>query len=248
MKSLSLRWLASPFLALMVLAGCTQNDGASAPTAAQAQQSSKEAAAERSVKTYRELLRIPNDAMTVTLGHDILDKYPDTAAATEVQKTLPAIEQRYKVQSKKQRLDRLWLYQVSPMEGGTQSTAAIENSKPASGEKVRLILRRHSEWGLNVFFYGSGHGFECKGNCHLPMTVDGKQQKLKVYAPKSGEPALMISDSKAFIAMLKKAQSISVQVTPVDSGRKQTLVYEVAGFDADKWKEPGKSGTAKGKK
>lgn len=248
MKSFPLRWLVILPLGVLVLAGCSQNNGAPAPSAAHTQQNKKDAAAARSLETYRQLLRIPNDAMAVTLGHEIQDKYPGSPAATEVQKTLPKIEKRYKVDSKKQRLDRLWLYQVSPMEGGTQSTATIENSKPTGVDKVRLILRRHSEWGLNVFFYGSGHGFVCKGNCHLPMTVDGKKQKLKVYAPKTGEPALMISDSEAFIAMLKKAQTISVEVTPVDSGRKETLVYEVAGFDPGKWKEAGKGGRGKGKK
>lgn len=231
----------------MLLGACSPQNGA--PTASPAsQQSSTDAAAQRNLETYRQLLRIHNDAMVVTMGHDILEKYPDSAAAKEVQKTLSAVEKRFKAESETQRLDRLWLYQVSPMEGGTQSTATIENSKPARGDKVRLILRRHSEWGLNAFFYGGGHGFVCKGNCRLPMTVDGKKHKLKVYAPKTGEPALMISDSKGFIAMMKEAHTISVAVTPVDSGQKETLVYEVGGFEPGKWKEVGKAKNGKSKK
>ena len=168
MKFLSPRWLAPLVLGLLVLGGCSSNDGAPPASSAQAQQKTRDAAAARNLETYRQLLRIHNDAMVVTMGHDILDKYPGTAAAKEVQKTLPAIEKRYKVDSEKQRLAGLWLYQVSPMEGGTQSTATIENSKPAGVDKVRLILRRHSDWGLNVFFYGGGHGFVCKGTCTCP--------------------------------------------------------------------------------
>ena len=72
------------------------------------------------------------------------------------------------------------------------------------------------------------------------MTVDGKKRTLKAYAPKTGEPALMIRDDKGFIAMLKNAHEISVDVTPVDSGKKETLVYEVGGFEPAEWKDPGK--------
>ena len=240
------RFLSLTFLLALIgisLSACSPQNGQPGKTTAPSpQQAGSDAAAQRNLETYRQLLRIHNDAMVVTMGHDILDRYPDSAAAKEVRKTLPAIEKRYKVDSEKQRLDALWLYQVSPMEGGTQSTATIENSKPSGADKVRLILRRHSDWGLNVFFYGSGHGFVCQGTCRLTMTVDGKKQKLKVYAPKTGEPALMLSDSKAFIAMMKKAHTISVEVTPVDSGRKETLVYEVGGFDPTKWKQAGKAG------
>jgi len=40
--------------------------------------------------------------------------------------------------------------------------------------------------------------------------------------------------------MLRKAHKISIDVTPVDGEKKQTLVYEVGGFDPAKWVEPGK--------
>ena len=220
-------------LALLALAGCSKQPGdgdrKAAPTAA------ADTAAAQDLDTYRQLVRIHNDEMATTMGENIVQKYPGSAAAREVQQTLPAISKRYHENAEKNRLAGLWLYQVSPMAGGTQSTAVIYASRPADAGKVRLVLRRHTAWGQNAFLFGSGKGFVCKGTCTLPATVDGKEVGIKAFRPTSGEPALMISDDKRFIAMLEKARTIAITVTPADSGRSEPLVYEVGGFDPAKW-------------
>ncbi|HEV2540964.1 MAG TPA: hypothetical protein VGU03_14825 [Frateuria sp.] len=217
----------------LALAGCNSQDqepgAANAPASAQTDDSA------RKLDTYRQLLRIHNDEMAVTMGHDILDHYPGSAAAKEVQQTLPDIEKRWKENSEKNRLAALWTYQVSPMEGGTQSTATIYSSQPSGDDRVRLVLRRHTAWGQNAFLFGSGHGFVCRGNCTIAATFDGKAHGIKAFAPATGEPALMIRDDKDFIARLQKAKKITMDVTLVDGEKKQTLVYEVGGFDPAKW-------------
>jgi len=228
------------FCAAWMLAGCSQQG--SAPTAEQQQAQAQAADAARNLDTYRQLLRIGNDEMAVSMGKDIVKRFPDSDAAKEVQKTLPAIEKRYTEASEKSRLARLWLYQVAPMAGGTQSTATIENSQPAGGDRVRLVLRRHTSWGQSAFLYGSKPGFVCRGNCTIATTVDGKPVRIKAFAPSTGEPALMIRDDQAFIAMLRKAKKIGMDVTLVDGEKKQTLVYEVGGFDPAKWVAVGKGG------
>lgn len=231
-----LRFLAAATGALL-FAGCSsqQGDGAAAQAPSQAQ--SKDAQANRQLDTYRQLLRIRNDQMAASLGQDIVDRYPGTAAAKEVQQTLPDIQKRWKAKSEARRLQGLWLYQLGPMEGGTQSTAAIYSSTPSGRDAVRLVLRRHSDWGQSVFLFGSGHGFVCKGNCLLPASFDGKPHKLRAYRPNGGEPALFIRDDQAFIDALAKAKKITVEVTPQDSGKPETLTYEVAGFDPAKWQK-----------
>jgi len=222
------------FCSALLLAGCS-GGGEPAPSPEQQQAAAKAADAARNLDTYRQLLRINNDEMAVTMGKEIISRFPDSDAAKEVQKTLPAIEKRYTEASEKNRLAGLWLYQVSPMAGGTQSTAAIDNSKPASGDRVKLVLRRHTEWGQSVFLYGSKPGFVCRGNCTINADVDGKVVKIKAFAPSTGEPALMIRDDKSFITMLKRAKKLSLPVTLVDGEKKLTLVYEVEGFDPAKW-------------
>lgn len=224
-----------------ILAGCSQQGGAAVP-ADNAQAQAQAADAAKQLDTYRELLRIKNDQMAAALGQDIVDKYPNSAAAKEVRQTLPEVQQRWKENSEKARLQALWLYQVGPMEGGTQSTAAIYSSQPSGDRMVRLVLRRHTSWGQSVFLFGSGHGFVCKGNCVLPASFDGKPHGLRAFRPNGGEPALFIRDDQAFIDAMQKAKKITIEVTPQDSGEKETLVYEVAGFDPSKWMSVGKGG------
>ena len=238
MKPVIHRYAVAILCVALLLVGCSQQGGAAAPSAAQQQAQAADAA--RDLDTYRQLLRIGNDQMAVSMGHDIISHYPGGAAAKEVQQTLPAIEQRYTAASEKNRLASLWLYQVSPMAGGTQSTATIVSSQPSGNDRVQLVLRRHTSWGQSVFLYGSKPGFVCHGNCVMAMTVDGKPVHIKVFAPPTGEPALMVVDDKGFIAMLQKAKKISMDVTFADGEKKQTLVYEVGGFDPAKWASVGK--------
>ncbi len=218
--------------AALALAACSQQGGQASPDAARQQAQAAEAA--RQLDTYRQLVRIGNDEMAVSMGHTILERQPGSAAAKEVQQSLPAIEERYKAALEKRRLAALWLYQVSPMQGGTQSTATLNSMLPAGNNSVRLILRRHSDWGQSVFLFGTGGGFVCKSVCTIPATFDGKPHPLKGYLPTSGEPAIFIKDDPAFIAALAKAKKIDMQPTSKDKGR-QEVIFEVGGFDGSKW-------------
>jgi hypothetical protein len=245
MKLPRLRSAAAMLGASLLLAACSPSEqqgstAAQAPAQAQADEAAKK------LDTYRQLLRIHNDEMATGMGKEIVSRYPNTDAAKEVQQTLPEVERRWKETSEKNRLEGLWLYQVSPMAGGTQSTATIYSSQPSGNDRVRLVLRRHTEWGQNAFlFSGGAHGFVCKTVCTLHTVVDGKDTGTKAFAPSTGEPALMIRDDKAFIAMLEKAKKIAIDVTMQDGEKRLTLVYEVGGFDPSKWQSVGKSAKKK---
>jgi hypothetical protein len=100
---------------------------------------------------------------------------------------------------------------------------------------VRLVLRRHTAWGQTVFLFGQGHGFVCRGSCSLKATFDGKPVALKAVAPPTGEPALVFDNDKSFIAQMQKTKKITIDVTTADDAKKETLVFEVGGYDGDKW-------------
>lgn len=220
---------------VLAVSACSPQGGDQTQDARQQATKTQQDAAARNIATYRQLLLIPNDEMAVSLGKDIIKRFPDSDAAREVQKTLPEIEKRYTRVSEERRLKGLWLYQVSPMAGGTQSTATIYTSQPSGNDRVRLVLRRHTSWGQSVFLYGEKPGFVCRGICTVSLQVDGKPARIKAFAPSTGEPALMIRDDKGFIKMLQKAKKISMDVTLAKGEKKQTLVYEVAGFDPGEW-------------
>lgn len=219
----------------VLLAACSQQSGTPAPTAQQQQAQVDAAAAARNLTTYRQLLKLHDDEMVVTMGKDIVNRFPNSDAAKEVAQTLPAIEKRYEANRETNRLAALWTYQVAPMAGGTQSTASIYSSRRGDDEQVRLVLRRHTSWGQSAFLYGSKPGFLCRGNCTIAGNADGKPVRMKAFAPQGGEPALMIADDKAFITLLKKSRQLDLDVTLLNGKKDETLVFEVGGFDPAKW-------------
>ncbi|MBM7126053.1 hypothetical protein ACFFJT_02880 [Dyella flava] len=228
---------------LLVLTACSQQDQSAAPSQADAAQAQAQAEAKEAndqLQTYRQMLQMKNDEMASGLGQEIVQRFPNSAAAKEVQQTLPEVEQRWKETSEKHRLAALWTYQVGPMEGGTQSTASLYTTAPSGDRAVRLVLRRHTKWGQSVFLFGSGHGFVCKGNCMIQAQFDGKSHPLRAFLPTTGnEPAIFIRDDKPFIEAMEKTRRITMDVEMQDGG-KQTLVFETGGFNPSQWSELGK--------
>lgn len=231
---------------LLALSACSQQDQntPSPADAAKAQAQAEAAEASSQLQTYRQLLQMKNDEMASQLGEQIVKQFPSSDAAKEVQQTLPEVEQRWKTTSETRRLAGLWTYQVGPMEGGTQSTASLFSTSPSGDHAVRLVLRRHTQWGQSVFMFGSGHGFVCKGNCVLQAKFDGKPHPLRAFLPTTGEPAIFIRDDKPFIEAMEKTKRITIDAETRD-GDKQTLVFEVGGYHPSKWTEVGKTDAGK---
>lgn len=211
--------------AALTISGCSQKKPAStAPSAA------TQAAADKELGLYRQLLAAQRLPQAVLIAHDILQKYPGTPASAEVQKALPMLEAR----AEHAKLAALWLYQTNNQDG-LQYTAAIYSSRPSGLDtRVQLVLRRHVGWPQSVYLYGHERGFVCKNVCGLTMHVDGRREVWKAYLPTSGEPALIIRDDQRFIAMLPKAQLIEMDVITRDHGP-ETLQFQVGGYDASKF-------------
>lgn len=237
------RFVLAALAGTLILSACSQG-GPPASTAAQQQAQAQASEAAQDLAAYRQLLGMHNDQMAASMGETIVQKFPGSAAAKEVQQTLPDVEKRWKAASEKARLAALWQYQVAPMAGGTQSTAAIYDTRPAD-VRVRLVLRRHTSWGQSAFLYSDAHGFVCRGDCTIDAKFDGKLHPIKAFAPPTGEPALMIRDDKDFIALLEKSKKISLPVTMQDGERKVELFYEVGGFQPDRWQALPKKGGRK---
>lgn len=222
--------VASAVALSLALAACSHSDSPTPQQQAAQRKAAVEAQAKQKLDMYQRLLQLKNYPLAVPIGHEIEDNFPDTQAAAEVKKTLPKIEAEAAAKTEHDRLANLWLYQVGPMGGGTQSTAVIAT------QGVRLVLRRHSKWGRSVFLYDTEkRGFVCHGDCTIHTTVDGRSHALTGYLPDGGEPAMFIRHDKAFVNMMEKAKKIDMQVTLKKAG-KTTLSYEVAGFVPSKWK------------
>jgi hypothetical protein len=187
--------------------------------------------ASKELALYRSLQQEKSWELAAPIGQEIVARYPGSAAATEVQSTLADTVAKAAAATTRRRLERLWIYQSGKESGGDQSTASLYSSDQAPADRVRLILRRHSQWGQSAYLFGGGKGFECRGTCTLAMRFDDQPQRMKAYLPPTGEPAIFISDDKAFITRLVHAGKIAIDVS--EKGRKaRTLVFETGGFDA----------------
>lgn len=226
-------------VATAMLAACS---GQPSPTPEQQQARQKaadEAAAREKLEMFHQMMEMKRPELAVSIGDELLKRYPHTKAAAEIGAKLPAIRAKAEARATQRRLANLWLYQVSPMAGGTQSTATIGNSKP-DDIKANLILRRHTEWGTSAYLYADQEkGFVCRGECTVRVQFDGKVHAFKAVTPDDGRPALMFRHEKDFIQLLEKADKVTIPVTVQGKGR-QTLVYETGGFNPDKWKPLGK--------
>jgi hypothetical protein len=229
-------------LACLALIGCSGQNQAPTPQQQAAQRkAAAEAKAQQKKATYDRLIQLNNYPLAVPVGEEIVRDYPGTKAAAEVAKSLPRIKAEGQARAEKQRLQRLWTYQVGPMAGGTQSTAAIESSRPTGSRQVRLVLRRHTKWGQSAYLFASGKGFVCHDMCRVAMSFDGHHRSFKAYKPDGSEPALFINDDKAFIRDMEKAKRITMHVDLADGGKTE-LLYEVGGFDPGQWQPVHKGG------
>ena len=223
-------------LAAMLVAACsggnapppTQPPAAKAPSVDRAQ-------AAKSAEMYRQLLQSKSYELAAPIGQEIVAKYPDSSEAKEIQQTLADTVAKANAIGARRRLERLWSYQSGKESGGQQNTASIYASSPTTGDRVRLILRRHSAWGQSVYLFGSGKGFECESACTLSVRFDeAAPVRMKGHIPETGEPAIFISDDRGFIAKMSKASKVSIDATLKGKGT-QTFVFEVGGYDPDKF-------------
>ena len=95
--------------ASFAIAACSQQGEAppAAPSAS-AQAAANEAAAAKELKLYQQMLAEHSDALAAPVGEEIVQKYPGTSAAAEVQKTLPQIQAAAKAKAEHDRLANLW--------------------------------------------------------------------------------------------------------------------------------------------
>jgi hypothetical protein len=242
MTSPVLRRAAVAFALSLAACSSSQQSAPPAQDAAKAQAAANAVKAKEQLDMYEKLRSAGNLELAASIGEQIVQKYPGTDAAAQVQKTLAEAQAVAKEAGATRRLAALWLYQSGVMDGGAQNTATIKPSVPSSGAGVQLILRRHADWGQSVYLYGTAPGFSCANPCTVAVRFDDAAQRLRASLPPTGEPAMFIEDDAIFLAKMQKAKTVTIEATP--KGKSAiTLKFEVGGFDMAKWPE-----VAKGKK
>jgi hypothetical protein len=219
---------------LIVVVALTACGGqAPAPTGPSPQAQAK---AQADLDAYNQLVAAGSYELAITMGRTVQSRHPGTPQAAEVVRTLPDVQARATAARESQRLSNLWTYQLSEAGGGKQSTASIyESATLPEADKVRLVLRRHADWGQSVYLFASGKGFRCGSGCTLAARVDGAPVSLAAHAPETGEPAVFIDDDAGFLTRLdQKPQRIEIDAT-LDSRGPVTLLFETGGYEPAKF-------------
>lgn len=228
--------LIFPIAISLGLLACSKTPAPPPPDPAAVAKADAEAKANKQLALYDQMRTGGSADIAVSLGDEIVKTYPNTAAATQVQKTLGELRDKAKRETESKRLARLWAYNSVPEAGGTQYSAAVPSKESLPGSaRIRLVLRQHPKWGQSVYLLLDSATFDCsKGCATLPVAFDdAPAQRMKATIPPTGEPALFIDDDKGFIAKMEKVQKVSIDVTIKNVGAK-TEVFEVGGYDASK--------------
>jgi len=220
-------------IAMLALAACSGEDRA-AQQRAQAQ-AAAEAAAAKDAAAYQQLVAAQSWEIPQSIGREVVRKYPQSAAAAQVRQSLAEVDAKANAQIDGRRLAALWAYQSGMQSGGEQHTASMYSKEPAGAQQVRLVLRRHAAWGQSVYLHGDAQGFGCGKPCVANVRFDDAAPlKLEATIPEGGEPAMFIEDDKAFLSRMDAAQRVAFDIERKGAGR-QTVVFEVGGYDASKW-------------
>lgn len=229
-------------LSLGLLAACSGGPAPPPVDAAATARAAAEAKAANEFKLYEQMRASGSWDLALTLGDELVNKYPSTAAAAQAQQTIADVRARAENQRETRRLARLWAYNAVPEAGGTQYTGAIDTKQPLKAStdpknprRLRLVLRQHPQWGQSVYLLLDNATFDCRKAC-VTLGVrfdDGQTERMKATIPPTGEPALFIDDDKGFIAKMQKAKSVAIDVS-IREGGDETVVFEVGGFDATK--------------
>lgn len=232
--------------ALLMVAACSPS---SQPAANEAQQATENSRAQQDLGLYQTLRERDQFELAAPIGEGVLNRAPNSAAAAEIRKTLPDTQTKANGINEKNRLAQLWLYQSGEQSGGQQNTATLHPSRPASDhDRIRLILRRHSDWGQSAYLYDRKDlGFVCKGQCKLALKVDGEPAKpLKASLPDTKDPAMFIDNDKRLLKLLATATTLEITAHIKGEGER-ALYFEAGGFDLERWPEPSKAKPGKKK-
>lgn len=234
------RWVALGIACCLLLA-CSPPD-ASEPVSRADQEK-----AGQLLHLYESAVNDGNWQAAENLADQLRDHYPESKSAAGLAPSLENVRKQAAAARESQRLGALWEYQAVQAAGGVQRSAAIysrtvlavEGEVPPPAD-ARLVLRDHPAWGRSAYLLLEQAKFRCGSPCRLMIQFDGAQaQPFAGRQADSGQgPALFIKDEKRFIEAMDRSRELRIELPP-GSGRLAALNFDVAGYDAARYANPG---------
>ena len=174
------------------------------------------------------------------------ERFPDSAAASQLDATLPAVRAAAEELRETRRLRGLWIYQANAVGKGTQRSASIFSKVAEAGEDqpaaipdAQLVLRDHPAWGRSAYLLLALSKFDCGRPCTMRIAFDGAPAES--WAGKQADsgkgPALFIVDEARFVKALESAKDLRIEL-PKGSGRIPALMFEVSGYAPESYAKP----------
>ncbi|HVR80933.1 MAG TPA: hypothetical protein VHF02_02415 [Luteimonas sp.] len=224
-------------VALLTPVACRRADSQAALAA---QQAAGEQAAGEAGKAFDAAVAQQNWALAKAQADVLLAQYPGTRSAERVRAQFGEVKAKADAAREQSRTAALWSYNVEPVKGGTQLSAAIyardDIDVDGSGAKqVRLIFRDHPSWGRSAYLVLQAGDFNCYGGCKVKMTVDdAAPEAMAASRPKTDAAiAMFIEDERALWRLTRGAKVIRIEF-PVKPSGTRTAVFEVGGLDRAK--------------
>jgi len=230
----------SMLAALLALAAC---EGVPSDAEKQAVRDARvEAHARQQLENYRQLKATGRADLALNIADHVLKNFPQTQAAAEIKPDVEALRAQVEGERKLQQLKALWVYHDDndAEAGGRVRSAYIfarealgpaENGEPAP--RGRLVLRRHPQWGDDVYLLSERGPFTCGSPCQLSVQFDGAAARtVPGEIPETGEHAIFVKDFAHFAANLPGAQTVRIEATLKDAGP-VTMEFEVGGYDPE---------------
>ncbi len=173
-------------------------------------------------------------------------QFPESDAAMKLAPSLEQVREQAGQMRESRRLGELWDYQAVAVGKGVQRSAAIynltvpaEEGQPVPTPDAQLVLRDHPSWGRSAYLLLAQSRFSCGTPCAMQIRFDdGQARRFAGKQADSGKgPALFIEDEQRFIEAMGSADKVRIEL-PKGSGRIPALVFEVAGYDPDRFAKP----------
>jgi hypothetical protein len=233
--------LVAALTAAFTLAACSNAEQLEAEKRERHARAAEAKASER-LASLRQLQATGRDDLALNLAEDLVKSFPGTSAAKEIAPTLDELRSKVSADADARRLAALWVYHSGEdADAGGMVRSAYLFSANTLGEaeagqeapKARLVLRRHPQWGDDVYLLTERGHFACADPCTVSVQFDdAAATTYPAKLPETGEPAMFVEDFKTFVLALPSAERVRFEVT-LDDGSTHAPVFEVGGYNEE---------------
>ncbi len=221
---------------LLALSGCGKQAHEEAQASAEAARTLIDAQNAELARNYQQARDAQQWDLALAYANELQHKAPNSVPMQEVQATLTDTGIHADEVRDKRRLAALWSYNLEPVNSGTDGVVisaylySDRRADPEGSAPVRMVLRKHPQWGRSVYLVLDSGEFDCDPTCKVSIQFDDTPARdFAATKPRENKSALFIDDEQTIREALDKIRVITIKTSVHDVPR--TLRFEVGGFD-----------------